>query len=285
MTHYDLPKNYIASCGCVGASTLYPTAALNQLAFGSSTSFGPGCGQCFRVTLTSTPTAPPPPDGDGKVFAPGDAAAPSIVIKATDLCPATKSNSDWCSQTTNPDKPNSLGSMVHFDLAFPSVGIPNDFFPRNSQGGDYGVWRVNYTQVSCTEWAGWSEPSAWGSQWAQQDNACCPPNPTSAQAASKAVVNDPVLHARAPLNGANISLAAQTAMCPSYSRLAASVPKDSSLSMELLANVPNTSNLLTKKKGDTSAEDAANVGSQLSSQWHILASSLVLALLFCLFLQ
>ena len=28
MTHYDLPKDYIASCGCVGGSTKYPTVTV-----------------------------------------------------------------------------------------------------------------------------------------------------------------------------------------------------------------------------------------------------------------
>ena len=43
MTHYDLPKDYIASCGCVGGSTKYPTAALSQMAYGSSAAYGEQC--------------------------------------------------------------------------------------------------------------------------------------------------------------------------------------------------------------------------------------------------
>ena len=44
MTHYTLPTGFIASCGCTAASTHYPTAALSQLAYGSSAAYGPGCG-------------------------------------------------------------------------------------------------------------------------------------------------------------------------------------------------------------------------------------------------
>jgi len=40
MTHYTMPQGYIASCGCTGASTNYPTAALSQMAYGSSVSYG-----------------------------------------------------------------------------------------------------------------------------------------------------------------------------------------------------------------------------------------------------
>jgi hypothetical protein len=40
LTHYTLPTNYIASCGCTPASTHYPTAALSQMAYGSNTSYG-----------------------------------------------------------------------------------------------------------------------------------------------------------------------------------------------------------------------------------------------------
>lgn len=40
LTHYDLPRDYVASCGCTPSSTHYPTAALSQMAFGSSTAYG-----------------------------------------------------------------------------------------------------------------------------------------------------------------------------------------------------------------------------------------------------
>jgi hypothetical protein len=40
LTHYQLPTDYIAACGCVADSTHYPTAALSQMAYGSSTDYG-----------------------------------------------------------------------------------------------------------------------------------------------------------------------------------------------------------------------------------------------------
>jgi hypothetical protein len=40
LTHYDLPLDYVASCGCTPESTHYPTAALSQMAYGSSKAFG-----------------------------------------------------------------------------------------------------------------------------------------------------------------------------------------------------------------------------------------------------
>lgn len=44
LTHYDLPSTAIAACGCSPTSSEYPTAALNQAAFGSTIS----CGQQLR---------------------------------------------------------------------------------------------------------------------------------------------------------------------------------------------------------------------------------------------
>lgn len=40
MTHYTLPSGYVAACGCTPSSTDYPTAALSQMAYGSSKSYG-----------------------------------------------------------------------------------------------------------------------------------------------------------------------------------------------------------------------------------------------------
>lgn len=40
MTHYTLPRDYVAACGCTPSSTHYPTAALSQMAFGSSAAYG-----------------------------------------------------------------------------------------------------------------------------------------------------------------------------------------------------------------------------------------------------
>lgn len=40
LTHYTLPSGFIAACGCTPSSTGFPTAALSQMAYGSSTAFG-----------------------------------------------------------------------------------------------------------------------------------------------------------------------------------------------------------------------------------------------------
>ena len=110
LTHYDLPRDYVASCGCTPASTHYPTAALSQMAYGSSTAFGtgdfllnfvqllienagPACGKCFNLTLLNPIYANPPFNPPSR----------SIVVKVTDLCPLSKGG--WCSGTetqTNP---------------------------------------------------------------------------------------------------------------------------------------------------------------------------------------
>lgn len=90
MTHYSLPQDYVASCGCTGQSTHFPTAALNQMAFGSSTAYGPSCGRCFKLTLLNTFLSDPP-------FYP--AVTKSLVVKITDLCPLSKTG--WCNATTS----------------------------------------------------------------------------------------------------------------------------------------------------------------------------------------
>jgi hypothetical protein len=94
MTHYSLPQNYVASCGCTGESTHFPTAALNQMAFGSSNNYGPSCGRCFKLTLLNTFLSHPP-------FYP--TVTKSVVVKVTDLCPL--STTGWCNATTK--GPNS----------------------------------------------------------------------------------------------------------------------------------------------------------------------------------
>lgn len=103
MTHYTLPQNYIASCGCTGESTHFPTAALNQMAFGSSDNYGPSCGRCFKLTLLNTFLSHPP-------FYP--TVTKSVVVKVTDLCPLSKTG--WCNATTS--GPNASVIPVPVDL-------------------------------------------------------------------------------------------------------------------------------------------------------------------------
>lgn len=227
LTHYDLPAGYVASCGCVGRSTYYPTAALNRYAYGSNTSFGPACGSCFEIRLVSTPLARPPPApgsngpwGDGIYYNPqqvSSGSTPNLVVKIVDLCPGV--GGPWCNATRLDNgtvQGNSLGFDVHFDLAWPSKAIPNNFFPGTH---DYGAWNVSYAAVSCDKWAGWKDPAALGSDWAQQSSACCP--------------NDP------PPSGSDAS-------CPAYyDTLGANA-----------AVAPNTSNILSKGKGSSNAAPA-----------------------------
>ncbi|TCD62922.1 hypothetical protein EIP91_006220 [Steccherinum ochraceum] len=167
MTHYTLPTDYIAACGCTADSTHYPTVAMSQLAFGSSRAYGPGCGRCFKLTLLNTFTSDPP-------FFPD--VQKSVVVKVTDLCP---DGGDWCSATA--EKPNRGGQYINFDLAWPSPAIPNDFFPSNvSLYGytDFGVWNVSYQTVDCLqEWAGAKQAAALGSV-DDGSSVCCPANPT-----------------------------------------------------------------------------------------------------------
>ena len=104
LTHYTLPDGYIASCGCTGASTRYPTAAMSQFAYGSSNAYGPGCGRCFKITLLNSYTGTPPffPDVEK-----------SIVIKVTDLCPAS-GGVGWCSAKPGQPNPCVLPCLVTF---------------------------------------------------------------------------------------------------------------------------------------------------------------------------
>jgi len=170
LTHYELPLDYIAACGCTATSTHYPTAALSQMAYGSSTGYGPACGKCFNITLLNTFLSDPP-------FYPS--VTKSIVIKVTDLCPLSEAG--WCSGTTN--KTNPGGAYLNFDLAFPSQAIPSNFFPSNASYygyTDFGVWNVSYETVACIpNWAGSHNAAALGSVSNQgPDSACCPADPT-----------------------------------------------------------------------------------------------------------
>ncbi|KZO98859.1 hypothetical protein CALVIDRAFT_534946 [Calocera viscosa TUFC12733] len=171
MSHYDLPTGYVGSCGCVGDSSgNYPTAALNQLAYGSAYVYGPGCGRCFNLTLLDTWTSTPP-------FYP--ATHPSVVIKVTDLCPGYSAH---CQATAF--QPNEFGFYVHFDLAYPSLAIPDDsFFPSNvTKYGytDFGLWNITYQSIPCIpNWPGSSNPEAMGSV-PNMGSRCAPlPTPTS----------------------------------------------------------------------------------------------------------
>ncbi|KAJ7072171.1 RlpA-like double-psi beta-barrel-protein domain-containing protein-containing protein [Mycena amicta] len=169
MTHYTIPDQYIAACGCTGDSTRYPTAAMSQMAYGSSNAYGKACGVCANLTLLNTYTSDPP-------FFPN--VVKSIVVKVTDLCPL--STYGWCDGTTT--KKNPGGQYINFDLAWPSSSIPDDFFPSNASYygyTDFGVWNISYEVVSCSHWAGWKNAAALGSVTnLGNESVCCPANPT-----------------------------------------------------------------------------------------------------------
>ncbi|KAG1858445.1 RlpA-like double-psi beta-barrel-protein domain-containing protein-containing protein [Suillus subalutaceus] len=155
MTHYSLPENFIAACGSV-------------------TSYGPACGQCFNLTLLNSFLSNPP-------FYPN--VTNSVVIKVTDLCPLSLSG--WCNATTH--GPNAGGHYLNFDLAWPSLSIPNDFFPSDESlygYTDFGVWNISYQSVSCTNWEGWNYAAALGSVANLGYSACCPDNPTVSRSLS-----------------------------------------------------------------------------------------------------
>lgn len=121
---------------------------MNQMAFGSSTSYGPACGKCYELTLLNTFLSDPP-------FYPSQSK--SIVIKLTDLCPLSVNG--WCDATvdkTNPCARKTIvltaltdrwcfflrgGHYINFDLVWPSPAIPDDFFPSNaSLYGEFSRW-------------------------------------------------------------------------------------------------------------------------------------------------
>lgn len=54
LTHYEIPLGFVASCGCVPDSTHYPTAALSQMAYGSSAAFGKSMLWCWRSIILLT---------------------------------------------------------------------------------------------------------------------------------------------------------------------------------------------------------------------------------------
>ena len=68
------------------------TAAINQLAFGSSPGLGAGdaCGRCFALTGSHDPYSPSYSGPFGQ----------TIVVKVTDLCPV-QGNQEFCGQTTS----------------------------------------------------------------------------------------------------------------------------------------------------------------------------------------
>ncbi|KAG0142297.1 hypothetical protein CROQUDRAFT_50492 [Cronartium quercuum f. sp. fusiforme G11] len=176
LTHYDLPLNFLASCGCSTVSTNYPTAAISALAYSGTSSqtlgAGPACGRCFKITLISAHTATPP-----FILADRpDKPTPSVVVKIVDKCPSPT----YCAATETTK--NSLSRTVHFDLALPSPALNLSFFPSDVAlygYDDFGIWDVEYQSISCEHWDGWKNESALGTDpnYPASDSLCCPYNP------------------------------------------------------------------------------------------------------------
>lgn len=99
IVHNDYTTND-TSTACGKAASGY-TAAISQLAFGSSPGLGPGdaCGRCFALTGAADPYSPAY-TGPFK----------SVIVKVTDLCPVA-GNTEWCAQSkSNPT--NEHGAAV-----------------------------------------------------------------------------------------------------------------------------------------------------------------------------
>lgn len=172
LTHYDLPLNYLASCGCAYGASYHATAALSSLAYSgderASIGPGPGCGRCFRLTLGSAHGVDPP-------FVLTD-PKPSVVVKIVDKCPSP----EFCSATRT--HPNKIGQQIHFDLALPSPALNMSFFPSNPGlygYSDFGIWNIDYETVSCEEWGGWTNGTNLGVErsYPGYEESCCPTNP------------------------------------------------------------------------------------------------------------
>ncbi|GAA5825628.1 hypothetical protein JCM11251_000315 [Rhodosporidiobolus azoricus] len=172
LTRYDFPLGGYGACGCSRNSTYYPTAALSQAAYGSSMAYGPACGQCFNLTLLETLLAEP-------TWVLSEEQRASVVVKVTDKCPAGSGNPNegWCGGTE--EKTNDM--TFHFDLSAPSPSIPMSFFPSNASYygySDFGAWIIEFTSVSCENWAGWANETAVGRDMdLTSESGCCPANP------------------------------------------------------------------------------------------------------------
>ncbi|KZS94520.1 endoglucanase V-like protein, partial [Sistotremastrum niveocremeum HHB9708] len=138
---------YYSGCGspACGKSASGYTAAISQLAFGSSPGAGAGdaCGRCFRLTANKDPYSPSY-TGPFK----------SVVVKVTDMCPVS-GNQVWCGQTQSNPK-NQYAEPVHFDLCQDN-GASGAFFPSG-----HGALTGSYTEVPCQgNWSGSDGGSLW----------------------------------------------------------------------------------------------------------------------------
>ncbi|KNZ62180.1 hypothetical protein VP01_1302g1 [Puccinia sorghi] len=229
LTHYDLPLNFLASCGCAYGASYEPTAALSALAYSgderASVGPGPGCGRCFRLTLQAPHF--PPNSGEPSFTMPDP--PPSVVVKIVDKCPSDqfcqasrRRPNKVCSPRAHteihrnstfsppfflsthgcPAAALQIGFQIHFDLALPSPALNQSFFPSDVERfgyEDFGVWIIDYEAVSCEQWAGWSNRSNLGveTSYPGYEDSCCPINPPYVHQSDLSQINQsstPLIH-------------------------------------------------------------------------------------------
>ncbi|KIY62934.1 glycoside hydrolase family 45 protein [Cylindrobasidium torrendii FP15055 ss-10] len=133
-----------STAACGRTSTGY-SAALNQLAFGSSSGLGEGdaCGRCFSISGTKGMYAP---DYTGPFY--------TIVVKVNNLCPIA-GNEKWCGQTTS-NPANKYGAAFHFDIC-DDCGGATAFFPVG-----HTTLRDTFKEVGCDgAWSGSDGEPLW----------------------------------------------------------------------------------------------------------------------------
>ena len=158
-THYDVGSPPRA-CNCHTGVNNYPSAAISEYWFGvgPNEGSGPVCGRCYNLTVVGDPYSPQNPVP----------AASPLFVKAVDLCPH-QGNEQWCMATS---QPNQFGYPGHFDVATP---FANEWIQQTG----VGAWVVEFAEVPCQDYAGFNDPSAYGTQTSSW--GCCPQNPYPGQ--------------------------------------------------------------------------------------------------------
>jgi len=135
------------ACNCKVGIAPYPTVALSQNYFGAGPNqgAGAGCGKCFHLHLYGDPYS-----------SSWCSDSYDVVVKVADLCPH-QGNENWC--PLNPGDTNQFGAPVHFDMAENSAAIQAIV----SQSGR-GAFFAKYCEVDCSQWAGYNDPNAFGTQ-------------------------------------------------------------------------------------------------------------------------
>lgn len=110
-----------------------------------------------------------------------------------------------------------------------------------------------YEKVDCKQWQGYHDPAAWGSDWSQQDSACCPMRPYVQPITSLTDTTVTLPPA--------IVKEAQKQSCPSYD----DVHQRSADPLSSILTVPNTSNILSRRKGQDRSNSAISAHASLTA--------------------